>query len=311
MVAGNWDAACGAEEEAEDPDLLIQSTLERTLSAAASAKAPRRLASAMRHAVFAGGSRVRPKLCLAVARAAGADGAGCKAALEAGAGIEFLHCASLVHDDLPCFDDADSRRGAPSVHSAFGEALAVLTGDALIVLGFQSVLGAAAASPSLAVELSRILGAAAGAPHGIVAGQAWESEIEIDLRAYHRSKTGALFVAACEAGAVCGGADPAAWRDVGVRLGEAYQIADDIRDVVCRPEDIGKPSGVDTQLGRPNSVHILGLEGAAEQLHELMRDAADAVPESPGANTLRLLVLAQATRLLGATELATPDDRRA
>ena len=251
----------------------------------------------MRHAIFAGGARVRPKLCLAVARGGG-DAADMKAALGAGVAIELMHCASLVHDDLPCFDDADTRRGAPSVHRAYGEPLAVLAGDALIVLAFQTVLRACAHAPALAVELSRILGEAVGSPVGIIAGQAWESEDDIDLRAYHRSKTGALFVAACEAGAAAAGLAPADWRALGARLGEAYQIADDIRDVMCPEETLGKPTGVDSANNRPNSVHYFGLEGAREQLHGLIDDAVESIPEIPGAARLRALVLAQAERLM-------------
>src|SRR5690606_4019842 len=140
-----------------------------------------------------------------------------------------LHCASLVHDDLPCFDDADTRRGRPSVHRAYGQPLAVLAGDALIVLAFQNVAGVAASSWRRA-EVTALVGRAVCASSGIIGGQAWECEDEIDVARYHRAKTGALFAAATAAGAAAAGDDPNLWRTVGETLGEAYQIADDIRD---------------------------------------------------------------------------------
>jgi hypothetical protein len=112
----------------------------------------------------------------------------------------LIHCASLVHDDLPCFDDADMRRGKPTVHRAYSEPLAVLAGDSLIVLAFD-LLARAATDPARALGLVRMLAARTGMPHGICAGQGWESEQQVDLRAYHRAKTGALFIAATQMGA--------------------------------------------------------------------------------------------------------------
>src|SRR3954470_14271010 len=149
--------------------------IERTLSAAIGLAegpgCPPRLAEAMRHAVFPKGARIRPRLCLAVASACGDDQP--RLADSAAAAIELLHCASLVHDDLPCFDDASTRRGKPSVHRAFGEPLAVLAGDALIVLAFQTLARGAVQAPDRLASLVMIVGQAVGAPSGIVAGQAW------------------------------------------------------------------------------------------------------------------------------------------
>ena len=135
---------------------------------------PPRLAQALRYAVFPGGARVRPRLSLAVAMACGDDRP--ELSNGAAAAIELLHCASLVHDDLPCFDDAATRRGKASVHAAFGEPLAVLAGDALIVRAFEALALAAVAEPLRLPALLGLLGAAVGAPNGIVAGQAWECE---------------------------------------------------------------------------------------------------------------------------------------
>jgi acyl-CoA synthetase (AMP-forming)/AMP-acid ligase II len=127
---------------------------------------------------------------------------------------------TLVHDDLPCFDNAATRRGRPSVQAAFGEPLAVLTGDALIVLAFQALAGAAGKSPARLAPLMTTIAAGTGMPFGIVAGQAWECEPKVNLSDYQRAKTGALFAAATAAGAQAAGADPARWRDLGERLGD-------------------------------------------------------------------------------------------
>ena len=145
----------------------IEAALEAAIRAQEGASGPPRLAAAIRHAVFPGGARIRPHLCLAVAQACGADDLGLAAA--AGAAIELLHCASLVHDDLPCFDNAATRRGRPSVFAAHGERLAVLAGDALIVTAYQSVAAAAATRPERLVALIKTISEGVGAPSGIVA----------------------------------------------------------------------------------------------------------------------------------------------
>jgi geranylgeranyl diphosphate synthase type II len=239
----------------------------------------------MRYSVFPRGGRIRPRVCLGVAAACGADAP--TTAVSAAAAIELLHCASLVHDDLPCFDDAATRRGKPSVHRAFGERLAVLTGDALIVLAFETLAHGCAAQPARLVPLVGILTQGVGMPGGIAAGQAWECEPHVDLRAYQRSKTGALFAAATMAGAAGAGADHLPWRALGERLGEAYQVADDLRDATSSPEDIGKPVGRDVALGRPSAVRELGIDGALDRLDALVESAIASIPPCPGAAELR------------------------
>lgn len=277
-------------------DALIERTIERAVALSEAPDGPPRLAAAIRHAVFPGGARVRPQLCLAVAHAC-SDGEALELAAGAGVAIELLHCASLVHDDLPCFDAADIRRGKPSVHVAYNEPLAVLAGDALIVMAFETLGREAGHEAKRFRRLVEIIGRSVGPYDGIVAGQAWESESKINLSAYHRSKTGALFVAATSAGAVAGGGDEAEWRTLGRRLGEAYQIADDIRDHVLDADALGKPAGQDVVHARPNAVCNLGLRGALEQLNHLVEDAAQSVPDCTGADDLRALVYAQAKRL--------------
>jgi geranylgeranyl diphosphate synthase type II len=274
----------------------IEQTLISAIARADARNCPPRLAAAMQHAVFPRGARIRPRLCLAVAAACGEDDPAVTNA--AAAAIELLHCASLVHDDLPCFDDATLRRGKPSVHAAFGEPLAVLAGDALIVLAFQALAWGAAAVPARLAVLLPVVAASVGVPAGIVAGQAWECEPEADLSEYQREKTGALFAAATCAGAAAAGAEAACWRLLGERLGEAFQVADDLRDAASSAAELGKPVGRDLALGRPSAVSQLGLDGAIVRLRRLAEQAVAAVPSCPGAGELRAHILSETGRLL-------------
>jgi geranylgeranyl diphosphate synthase type II len=191
------------------------------------------------------------------------------------------------------------------VHKAFGERIAVLTGDALIGLSFQAVAVAATRAPSRLCTLIGIIARSIGAPNGIIAGQAWECEPKISLAAYQRAKTGALFAAATSAGACAAGHDAAAWHMLGEKIGEAYQIADDIRDVVSNETELGKPTGRDQALGRPNAVHSLGIGSAVGRLEDLVGSAIDVIPSCPGAADLRAHILGEASRLLP-RELARP-----
>lgn len=274
----------------------IQRALETAIARGDAPDAPPRLGQAIQHAVFPGGARIRPQLCIAVSMACGEDDAALADA--AAAAIELLHCASLVHDDLPCFDDAAIRRGRASVHRAFGERIAVLAGDALIVLSLQALAHAAERAPARLAPLIMIIAKSVGAPNGIIAGQAWECESQIALHEYQRAKTGALFAAATAAGACAAGHEGGQWHALGERIGEAYQIADDIRDVVETEADLGKPTGRDAVLGRPNAVAQLGMSASVERLEQLVRCAIEAIPPCPGVNDLRTHILAEANRLL-------------
>lgn len=275
----------------------IESALVTAIERGERGKYPPRLAAAIRHAVFPGGARIRPRLCLAVAMACGGEDA-LEVASGAAAAIELFHCASLVHDDLPCFDNAHTRRGRPSVHAAFGEPLAVLAGDALIVMAFQALASTAQIQVSALPELMAVLCNATGMPGGIVAGQGWESEPNPSLGEYHRAKTGILFAAATESGALAAGAEGAPWRALGDWLGEAYQVADDIRDAAGQSLDLGKPVGQDEVLGRPSSARTLGLKGALARFNHLMSNALDSVPDCAGATGLRQLMLLESSRLI-------------
>lgn len=281
----------------------IEQALERALAQGSGEAAPPLLEAAARHAVFPGGGRVRPRLCLAVALACGDDAPALSDA--AAAALELLHCASLVHDDLPCFDNAATRRGRPSVQAAFGERLAVLVGDGLIVRAFELLAWSAdrsadQAHPARAAALAGIIGRAVGMASGIVAGQAWECEPEVELTEYHRQKTAALFFAATEAGAAAAGHDPRPWHGFGEQLGLAYQVADDLRDVALEEADMGKPAGQDQAHGRPSAVGELGLEGALARLKDLVEAAVAGIPPCPGQAQLAALVRAEMRRLLPA-----------
>jgi geranylgeranyl diphosphate synthase type II len=279
--------------------MRIEQALHDALARCDQRGAPPRLAAAIRHAIWPGGARIRPHLCLAVASACG-DGDPDLADASAAA-IELLHGASLVHDDLPCFDDAPLRRGRASVHVAHGERCAVLAGDALIVMAFETLAAGAQRNPLRLPALLAVLASRVGMPHGIVAGQAWECEDFVALPDYQRAKTGSLFAAATEMGALAAGGNPQVWRGFGEWLGEAYQVADDIRDAACDAAQLGKPAGRDRTLGRPSAVAEFGLAGALARFEELVDHAGQAVPSGPGASRLRSLLHAESERLLPAT----------
>ncbi|MBU6336035.1 MAG: polyprenyl synthetase family protein [Chloroflexi bacterium] len=274
----------------------IEAALETAVASCDALGCPPRLAAAIRYAVFPGGARIRPRLCLAIAAGCGEPNS--PLAEATAASIELLHCASLVHDDLPCFDDAATRRNRPSVHRAFDERIALLAGDALIVLAFQNVARAYAGAPERLAGIVLALARAVGAPGGLVAGQAWECEATTPLEEYRRQKTGALFIAATVGGALSAGADPAPWRLLGERLGEAYQLADDVRDALGTDDELGKPAGRDAELGRPTALAELGVHGAVRHFERLIAEAAASIPACPGAEFLRELVDLEAQRLL-------------
>ena len=276
--------------------LDCEHALAIALKEATSEECPPLLANAINYAVFPGGARVRPQLCQAVALANGNS----DPFLTAGAAsaVELLHCASLVHDDLPCFDDATERRGKPSVHSKFGERIAVLTGDALIVAAFQAIAQNAirARYPERVPGVTLLVARGVGAPMGICAGQAWECESRVDLSHYHQAKTGALFVAATCAGAAAAGADPSPWVELGNSIGEAYQVADDIQDAIADPDELGKPTGIDVALDRPSAVRELGLDGAVTRLRTCLEKGLDSIPDCEQRDMLIKVVSKQSRR---------------
>lgn len=282
----------------------IEQSLVEALRAAEHSDCPPQFRAALNYAVFPGGARIRPRLTLAVAAACGEDA---PAVTDlAAASIELLHCASLVHDDLPCFDDAPMRRGKPSVHSHYGERLAVLVGDALIVQAYEVLSRVPSANIDRLAPLLSITTAAAALPVGMAAGQAWECESEVCVEAYHQAKTGSLFSAATMAGAAAVGVSAEPWRELGQCIGDAYQVADDLRDVLGDEQELGKPTGRDAALGRPSVVESSGVAGAGARLAELIGQAMAAIPACPGADQLRELIKTEATHFM-----PNPADQRA
>jgi len=229
---------------------------------------PGRLIAAMRHAALAGGKRLRPFLVLESAAMFGAEGDG---VLLAAAALECIHCYSLVHDDLPAMDNDDLRRGRPTVHRAFDEATAILAGDSLLTLGFDLASRPSIhPSPGIRAGLVQLLARAAGAG-GMAGGQMLDIQAEntaIDAEAIERMqamKTGALIRAACEAGAMLGGADQAgiaALAEYSGAVGRAFQIADDLLDATSSAEATGKNTGKDGKRGKATLVSLFDVEEA-------------------------------------------------
>lgn len=242
------------------------------------------LYEAMRYSLLAGGKRIRPVLTLEFARLAGMDW---HDALPAACALELVHTYSLIHDDLPCMDDDDLRRGQPTTHKKFGETLAVLAGDALQPEAFRLIAEAPCMSDGSRVEAVRVLARACGAD-GMVAGQVLDTlygiQTEEQLKAMYRLKTGVMISGAAELG--CVAADmPADMRAQAVefadRLGLAFQIRDDMLDVVGDQQVFGKPIGSDKEEGKITYVDVDGLEGCARAVEACTRKAKDAVAQWP------------------------------
>lgn len=242
-----------------------------------------RVLEAMRYAVFAGGKRLRPFLVLQSANLFGAAETG---ALRAAAALEMVHTYSLVHDDLPCMDDDDLRRGRPTAHKAFDEATAVLAGDGLLTLAFEVLAHRSThASAEVRCQLVGRLAEAAGS-HGMIGGQMIDMQAPFralgpeDVILLQRLKTGALFEFACEAGAILGEADAAARQEMrryAKDLGLAFQIADDLLDVMGTTEKLGKTAGKDAEQGKATLVSVYGVEGARAEAARLVESATAAL----------------------------------
>lgn len=248
---------------------------------------PAVLHKAMRYAVMAGGKRLRPILAIAACEAVGGRP---DQALLAGLAVEILHTYTLVHDDLPCMDDDALRRGKPTTHVVFGEANALLAGDALLTLAFEWLAGVTAPPPYAPGQLALELALAAGS-QGVIGGQVEDLDSEgrtpdADLVQYiHKHKTGALLCAAVRMGGICGGASPQALEALtryGHAAGLAFQIADDVLNVTSTPEQLGKPVGSDAALKKMTYVAVHGLEASRKQAAALVQEAVNAVRDLPG-----------------------------
>ena len=273
--------------------------VEQALSDWVPLQAPAGLGEAMRYAVLDGGKRLRPLLVLAAAEAA--DGHG-EAALRAACAVELIHAYSLVHDDMPCMDNDVLRRGKPTVHVQFGQAQALLAGDALQALAFELLTpDADTVPPAMQADLCRALAQAAGA-HGMARGQAIDLAsvgkplTEPELRAMHVLKTGALLQGSVRMGAACAArALPQGARqaldDSGAALGLAFQVVDDILDVTADSTQLGKTAGKDAAADKPTYVSLLGLAPSRALADELCVRAHAALDASglPRVGHLRAL----------------------
>ena len=262
--------------------------------------APAALVAAMRYAVLDGGKRLRPLLVMAACEAVGGNE---RAALRAACATELIHAYSLVHDDMPCMDNDVLRRGKPTVHVKFGEAQALLAGDALQALAFELLTPEDAAIPgALQARLCRLLALAAGSS-GMAGGQAIDLASvgkqldEAQLREMHRLKTGALLQGSVMMGAACGQASAAtlaALEDYGSAMGLAFQVVDDILDATEDSATLGKTAGKDAQNDKPTYVSILGLNRSRDFAQALLGKALAALQASglPDAKTHALRGLA-------------------
>jgi geranylgeranyl diphosphate synthase type II len=261
---------------------------------------PERLLASMEYSLHAGGKRLRPALALSFARLFGASGA---EVLPFAAALELIHTYSLIHDDLPAMDDDDLRRGKPSNHKQFDEATAILAGDGLLTDAFGLMFSCAdegCVPATRLVRAAQAVAAAAGSG-GMVGGQALDMEYTArpgvsfeELRAMHAMKTGALITASCVAGALLAGAEPPLVRrarEYGVNVGAAFQIADDILDVVGDTKTLGKPAGSDERQGKTTYPSLLGLDRSRELAHSRAAAAIQALAdlEHPEADFLRAL----------------------
>jgi geranylgeranyl diphosphate synthase type II len=243
------------------------------------ATAPSRLLEAIEYSLMAGGKRLRPALVLETARACGASTAQSRSALAAAGAIELIHTFSLVHDDLPAMDDDDLRRGRPTNHKVFGEAMAILAGDAMVTMAFEII--ATDAEPAVVPALIRELASASG-PIGMIGGQVLDIDGENvslsydQLRHLHAMKTGALLTCACRMGAIAAGAEPSrveAATSFGRHLGLAFQIVDDLLDVVSTPEQMGKATGKDAGKGKNTYPSLIGVEASRQAAREQLAAA--------------------------------------
>ena len=272
----------------------VEDALERWVPA----DAPAGLGEAMRYGVLDGGKRLRPLLVLAACAAVHGHA---PAALRAAVAVELIHAYSLVHDDMPCMDNDVLRRGKPTVHVRYGEAQAMLAGDAMQALAFEVLTpapGDDTVAPALQARLCALLARSAGHA-GMAGGQAIDLASigkridEPTLRDMHRRKTGALLQASVLMGAACGDCAPHAWRalgDYGAAIGLAFQVVDDILDVTQASETLGKTAGKDEGAAKPTYVSVLGLEAARRHAKEL-RHQAHAALDAGGLRRAGLLAV--------------------
>lgn len=284
--------------------LLVERALKRSVPAVTIP--PATIHKAMRYSLLAGGKRLRPILALAAAEACGADARGVLRTMPAACAVELIHTYSLIHDDLPCMDDDDLRRGHPTAHKVFGEGIAVLAGDALLTQAFTLI---AAMQPPARYPISLLVKetAAAAGSLQLIAGQVADLEAEgrkisvDEVRFIHERKTAAMIVLPLRLGAMTANAEPRqldALTKFGHCLGLAFQITDDILDVTQSSEQLGKSAGKDLGAAKATYPAVLGLKGARKEASRLTRRALAAL-KPLGGNGARLFQIGE--HLLGRT----------
>ncbi|MFN9278548.1 MAG: polyprenyl synthetase family protein [Betaproteobacteria bacterium] len=281
-------------------DVWVRQTLaavEQALEAWVPLQAPGGLGPAMRYGVLDGGKRLRPLLVLAAAQAVQGQG---EASMRAAVAVELIHAYSLIHDDMPCMDNDVLRRGKPTVHVQFGQAQAMLAGDAMQALAFEVLTPDEGVDPLVQARLCALLARAAG-HSGMAGGQAIDLASvgkpldEQTLRDMHRRKTGALLQASVLLGAACGPCDTRALRaltEFGASIGLAFQVVDDVLDVTQASEVLGKTAGKDLEQNKPTYVQLMGLQRARDYARELRAQAHAALATSGLTSTGTLSMLA-------------------
>ncbi len=291
----NPSAAGDVERILRDSAATVDSEIERLRHRWPAA--PERLVEAILYSLQAGGKRLRPALVLETCRACGGDAA-TRSTIAAATAMELIHTFSLVHDDLPAMDDDDLRRGRPTNHKVFGEAMAILAGDAMVSTAFE--LLAEQAEPAIAPKLVAELARAAG-PGGMIGGQVIDiasEDISLSfdqLRNLHAMKTGALLVASCRMGAICAGADDSELTTVSsfaAHVGLAFQITDDLLDVTATSEQLGKATNKDANRGKNTYPLLLGVEGSRSAATAELQAALDSL-KPLGARAAGLAALAK------------------
>jgi farnesyl diphosphate synthase len=270
--------------------------VEAALEAWVPQAAPAGLGQAMRYGVLDGGKRLRPLLVLAACHAVGGLH---DAALRAAVAVELIHAYSLIHDDMPCMDNDVLRRGKPTVHVQFGQAQAMLAGDAMQALAFEVLTPEVGVAPALQAQLCALLARAAGHA-GMAGGQAidlasiGQALDEGALRDMHRRKTGALLQGSVLMGAACGSCEATAWQalsDYGAAIGLAFQVVDDILDVTQASETLGKTAGKDQDNDKPTYVSLLGLAAARAHAQALREQAQAALVRTGLGGAVSLLAV--------------------
>ncbi|HRI43364.1 MAG TPA: polyprenyl synthetase family protein [Fimbriimonadaceae bacterium] len=263
------------QSDAERVDRVLASLLP------AEAEPPEELHQAMRYSCLAPGKRLRPALCLASARAVDGDD---EAVLPAACAIEMVHAFSLIHDDLPALDDDDFRRGRPTCHKVFGEAVAILAGDALFALAFETIAQVESTAERRLSALAEL--ASQSGTKGVVGGEVLDilaegtDSSEAQIRRIHELKTASLMAGSCAIGATLGGGemrDVELLREFGREIGLAFQIVDDLLDETAASEVIGKPAGSDRRHGKATYPRLYGVEGAREEAERHTRKALESL----------------------------------